>query len=103
MFIRIIYHNKQSSFIELLEKDNSVSIHQRNLQILAVEMFKVSNALPPVLMNDIFKRRCEQIKEQSKSGYQRNVLVGFVKLILIMLVLSKKRGRCRIFPVQKLL
>ena len=58
--LRIIYNDKQSSFIELLEKDNSVSIHQRNLQVIAIEMFKVSNGLLPVLMNDIFKRRGEQ-------------------------------------------
>ena len=57
---RITYNDKQSSFIKLLEKDNSVSIHQRNLQILAIEMFKVSNGLSPVLMNDIFKLRGEQ-------------------------------------------
>ena len=59
--LRIIYNDKQSSFIKLLEKDNSVSIHQRNLQILAIEMFKVSNGLSPVLNNDIFKLRGEQI------------------------------------------
>ena len=58
--LKIIYNDKQSSFIKLLGKDNSVSIHQRNLQILALEMFKVSNSLPPVLMNDIFKLRVEQ-------------------------------------------
>ena len=58
--LRIIYNDKQSSFIELLEKDNSVSIHQRNLQVLAIEMFKVSNGLSRVLMKDIFKRRGEQ-------------------------------------------
>ena len=45
--LRIIYNDKQSSFIKLFEKDNSVSIHQRNLQILAIEMFKVSNGLSP--------------------------------------------------------
>ena len=37
-----------------------MSIHQRNLQILAIEMFKVSNGLSPVLNNDIFKLRGEQ-------------------------------------------
>ena len=58
--LRIIYDDKQSSFIKLLEKDNSVSIHQRNLQILAIKMLKVSNGLTPVLMNDIFKLRGEQ-------------------------------------------
>ena len=59
--LRIIYNDKQSSFIKLLEKGNSVSIHQRNLQILSIEMFKVSNGLSPVLNNDIFKLRGEQI------------------------------------------
>ena len=58
--LRIIYNDKQSSFIKLLEKGNSVSINQRNLQILAIEMLKVSNGLSPVLMNDIFKLRGEQ-------------------------------------------
>ena len=58
--LRVIYNEKQSSFIKLLEKSNSVSMHQRNLQILAIEMFKVSNGLSPVLMNDIFKLRGEK-------------------------------------------
>ena len=58
--LRIINNDKQSSFIKLLEKDNSVPIQQRNLSILAIEMFKVSNGLSPVLMNDIFKLRGEQ-------------------------------------------
>ena len=40
-------------------------------------------------------------KKAIKSGHQRNVLVGFVKFILEMSVLFKKRGRLEIFPVQK--
>ena len=35
---RIIYGDKQSSFEELLEKDNSVSINERNIRILATKM-----------------------------------------------------------------
>ena len=34
----IVYNDKQSSFNELLEKDGLVSIHMRNIQILASEM-----------------------------------------------------------------
>ena len=37
-----------------------MSVHQRNLQILAIEMFEVSNGLPPVLMNDILKLRVKK-------------------------------------------
>ena len=37
--LRIIHNDKHSSFIKFLEKDDSVSIHQKNLQILAIEMY----------------------------------------------------------------
>ena len=57
--LRIIYNDKQSSFIELLNKDNSVSIHMRNIQKLAIEMFKFRKGLSPPLMGNIFKLRTE--------------------------------------------
>ena len=44
---------------ELLEKDNSVSIHYRNIQALAIDMFKVANGMSPVIMNEIFQLREE--------------------------------------------
>ena len=49
-----MYNDKQSSFNELLEKDGSVSIHERNLHVLATEMYKISNGLSTPLMKDIF-------------------------------------------------
>ena len=41
--LRLIYSDKQSSFETLLEKDGSVSVHNRNLQILTNEMYKIKN------------------------------------------------------------
>ena len=58
-FLRIIYNDKQSSFTELLNKDNSVSIHIRNIQRLAIERFRFYNGLSPPLMNNIFKLKTE--------------------------------------------
>ena len=37
----IVYNDRLSNFEELLNKDNSVSIHRRNVQCLATGMFKV--------------------------------------------------------------
>ena len=37
----LIYNDKCSSFEELLVKDKSVSIHHKNINALAIEMFKV--------------------------------------------------------------
>ena len=54
-FLRIIYNNQQSSFTEFVNKDNSVSIHIRNIQRFVIEMFRFYNGLLPPLMNNIFK------------------------------------------------
>ena len=58
-YLRIIYNDKQSSFTELLNKDNSVSIHIRNIQRLEIEMFRSYNGLSPSLMNKVFKSKVE--------------------------------------------
>ena len=50
---RTIYQDYASPFTELLQKDNSTTIHNRNIQLLATELFKVKNGLPPPFMNEI--------------------------------------------------
>ena len=56
----IIYSEKQSSFELLLEKDGSASVHNRNLQILATEMYKIKNDLSPLTITELFEQRNEQ-------------------------------------------
>ena len=41
--LKITYSDNTSNFQELLEKNNFVSIHHRNLQVLATEMCKTTN------------------------------------------------------------
>ena len=53
--LQIVYNDKRFSFRELLEKDGSVSIHMRNIQILATRMCKLINKLSPPIMNRVFK------------------------------------------------
>ena len=55
--LRIIYNDKISTFKELLEKGVSVSIHHRNIQAQATEMYKVANGMSPEKMNEIFQLR----------------------------------------------
>ena len=45
---------KNLSLDDLLKKEKSVSIHQRNLQILATETYKARTDLGPEIMKDIF-------------------------------------------------
>ena len=45
----LLYGKKSTSFEKLLEQDKSITLHTRNLQILATEMFKVyRNISPPI-------------------------------------------------------
>ena len=53
--LRIIYSNKQSVFETLSEKDGSVSVRNRNFQILATEMNKIKNDLSPLIVTELFQ------------------------------------------------
>ena len=55
--LRITYNDRSSSFQNLLEKDNSVTLHHRNIKILATETYKFLQGLSPPLMNEIFVER----------------------------------------------
>ena len=53
--LRIMYNDNTSSFAELLEIDNLVSVLCRNIQLLATELHKVVNGLSPKLVSHCFK------------------------------------------------
>ena len=53
--MRVIYGDKTSSFEELLEQDKSVSLHTRNVQMLATEMFKVYRSMSPPSFSELFR------------------------------------------------
>ena len=56
-YLCIIYNDKQLSFEILLEKDGSHSIHDRNIQSLITEMYKISNMLSPSVVSNIFTKK----------------------------------------------
>ena len=51
--LRITYRDKSSSLYDMFRKDNSICIYHRNIQILAIEMFKIKNNIAP----EIIKKR----------------------------------------------
>ena len=53
--LRSVYSDKTSTFQELLDKDKSVSVHHKNIQVLATEIYKTVNGLGPTIMNSIFE------------------------------------------------
>ena len=57
--LEIIYSDKISSFDELLDKDESVSIDHQNIHKLGIEIFIVLNGENPQIANEFFLIRNE--------------------------------------------
>ena len=53
--LRVVYGDHKTSFSELLNIDKSVTIHQRNLQYLLIEIYKVKKGISPTIVNEIFQ------------------------------------------------
>ena len=70
--LRIVYKNNVLSFEELLELDKSFKIHHRNIQSLAIELFKIKNNLSVTIMNDIFQPRAVSYNLRSQIDFTRS-------------------------------
>ena len=53
--LQIVYRDYKSSFKELLQKDKSVTIHQRNVHYLPIEIYEVRMGISPKIKNKIFR------------------------------------------------
>ena len=51
----MVYGDYASSFEELLRRDGSVTIHHRNIQLVAILMFQVKKGQCPEIMRDLFQ------------------------------------------------
>ena len=70
--LRIAHKNYKSSFDQLLIIDNSFTIHHRNLQRLAIEMFKVRNNLSPKFMETVFPISTHDYDLRTNVPFQRS-------------------------------
>ena len=52
--LRLVYKDYISSFENLINIDNTFTIHKRNLQKFATEIYKIKNNLSPSFLSDIF-------------------------------------------------
>ena len=69
--LRIVYQDYATTFEGLLEKDNSLTFHHRNIHHVAIEMFKVKNDLSPPFMKDIFTQKVNHKGTRSGDTFGR--------------------------------
>ena len=50
--IRIVYNDNVSSSEDLLQRDQSVSTHHRNIRLLGLELYKTRNNISSHIMTD---------------------------------------------------
>ena len=72
LLLRIIYKNNISSDVDLLAKDKSFTIHQRNIHSLGIELLKVERNLANLTMCNIFKTRTLTYNLRSKADFVRD-------------------------------
>ena len=69
--LRIAYQDRISTFQELLNKGNSVSVHRRNMQTLATEMFKIHRGLSPDILTEIFVPKISLYNIRRNNTFER--------------------------------
>ena len=60
--LRIVLNDYSSNFHELLENNNDICNHHRNIQTLLIEVFKMKNELAPPIMESKLNRRVNTYK-----------------------------------------
>ena len=55
--LRMLYRDYNSTFTQLSEKNNTITLHMKNLQFLAMKMYKMKNQIQPRLLSEIVTLR----------------------------------------------
>ena len=92
----LVYKDFSSSFPELFKKDKSATIHHRNLQTVAYEIFEVKNNMVPEILTEIFPH-----KESNYSLRNSTALQGrSIKTVMYETISSLGPKMSDIFPME---
>jgi len=67
--LRLVYKDHHLTFEQLLDKDNSFTVHHRNLQKLATEIYKIINNESPPIMKQIFPMTLNPYNLRNKNPF----------------------------------
>ena len=67
--LRIVYNDYIAAIEDLLKKNNSFKIHNKNILLLAIELFKVKKGIANPILYDIFPLRPIDYNLRSQTGF----------------------------------
>ena len=70
--LQIVCKDSIISFEDLFKRDKFFTIHQRNIQSLAIELFKVKRNLSNNIMYDIYQTRTIKYNLSSQTNFGKN-------------------------------
>ena len=59
--LELVYTDNFLTFDELLKISDSVMIHHRNIQLLALDIYKALNKLSPSFMTELFQTKKNKV------------------------------------------
>ena len=65
----LFYNDYESLFQDLLELNNSVSNHHRNIHLLAIEVFKIKNGFSNQIMSESFDLQNIEYNLRSQTNF----------------------------------
>ena len=81
--LRIVYNDYKSTFENLLELDNSVSIHHRNIRLLSIELYKVKRNLSNQVMSELFNLRNINNNFRSQTDFELGPIYTTAGLLVV--------------------
>ena len=91
--LRVKYQEYKSTFLELLQWDNYITIHQQNLQVFATEISKAKNDISPEIMKVFeLKEPCFSLSSKGNYSVRGNVKTTHYGIQSIKYLASKIRN-----------
>ena len=82
-----VYYDQTSTFESLLEKDKSVTIHHRNIHVLATEMYKAKNGLSPPIIRNIFPINDRSYSLRNTNYFKRRKKNYYLFIIILFIII----------------
>ena len=97
----LVYTDYSSSYDQLLAKDGSYRIHHRNLQRLAIEIYKFKNNIGPEILHGIFEESSNIYNTRSDKILNTRNVKSVLMVLKLYLTGLKKLGTSSLMTLKQ--